>query len=111
MHQGQYITSKIRVLGRLLRTHARVAVTALACAIPVVPILLLVQNNFDSAGFEPLGNPATTLSPPRDDYYGVPTEVYSANGSADFCVTFEFLGLDPSAPNVSLGVPARLVRA
>lgn len=107
MHGDQHVTSQNGGLSWLRRTEVRVILTVLACAIPVVPLLLLVQNNFDSAGFEPLGNPATTLSPPRDDYYGTPTEVYSANGygtSADFCVTFEFLGLNPSAPDVSLGI-------
>ncbi|HTT55308.1 MAG TPA: hypothetical protein VMH35_28285 [Streptosporangiaceae bacterium] len=73
----------------------------------MVPVILLVQNNFDSAGFKPLGNQAATLAPPRDDYYGVPTEVYSANSNgtpADLCVTFELLGLNPSVPDVTLGV-------
>lgn len=107
MHHGRYDTPQSKTLGFLSRTHVRIVSTLLACAIPVVPTILLVQNNFDSAGFESLGNPATTLSPPRDDYYGVPTEVYSANGygtSADFCVTFEFLGLNPSVSDVSLGI-------
>jgi hypothetical protein len=107
MHGDQHVTPQTKTLRFLRRTPVRVIITLLACAVPVVPLLLLVQNNFDSAGFEPLGNPAATLSPPRDDYYGTPTEVYSANGygtSADFCVTFEFLGLNPSAPEVYLGI-------
>lgn len=104
MYNGRYFIPQIRALGRRGRTYVKVGITLLACAIPVVPILLLVQNNFDSAGFVELGNPATNLSPPRDDYYGTPTEVYSANGSGDFCVTFEFLGLDPSVPDVTLGI-------
>ncbi len=104
MHHGRYITPQSRALRWLSKTYVRVIITVLACAIPVVPILLLIQNNFDSAGFLPLGNPATTLSPPRDAYYGAPTEVYSAGASADFCVTFEFLGLNPSVPDVSLGI-------
>jgi hypothetical protein len=107
MRNSQYIASQNGVLGWLRRNYLRLIITAAACIIPVIPILLLVQNNFDSAGFEPLGNPATTLSPPHDDYYGVPTEVYSANDgstSADFCVTFEFLGLNPTTPDVSLGI-------
>jgi hypothetical protein len=104
MEHGRYDTPQSRALGWLGRKSVKIVFTVLACAIPVVPIWLLIQNNFDSAGFEQLGNPATTLSPPRDDYYGVPSEVYSAGPSADFCVTFEFLGLDPSVPNVSLGI-------
>jgi hypothetical protein len=108
MHDDGHVTPQKRALSNWLRpTYVRVIITLAACAIPVVPVLLLVQNNFDSAGFEPLGNPATTLSPPRDDYYGTPTEVYSANGygtAADFCVTFEFLGLNASGPDASLGI-------
>jgi hypothetical protein len=107
MPGDQDVTSQSRTLGFLRRTSVRVIITVLACAVPVVPILLLVQNNFDSAGFESLGNQATTLSPPHDDYYGMPAQVYSADGygtSADFCVTFEFLSLNPSAPDVSLGI-------
>jgi hypothetical protein len=104
MYNGRYFIPQIRALGRRGRRSVKVGITLLACAIPVVPILLLVQNNFDSAGFVALGNPVTNLSPPRDDYYGSPTKVYSANGSGDFCVTFEFLGLDPSVPDVSIGI-------
>jgi hypothetical protein len=73
----------------------------------VIPVILLIQNNLDSTGFQPLGYPAANLAPPRDDYYGVPTQVYSSNADglpADLCVTFEFLSLDPTVPDVSLGV-------
>jgi hypothetical protein len=107
MPGDQDVRPETKTLRFLRRTPVRAIITLLACAVPVVPILLLVQNNFDSAGFEPLGNPASTLSPPRDDYYGTPTEVYSANGNgmpADFCVTFEVLGLNPSGPDVYLGI-------
>jgi len=107
MHHGRYVTPQSRALTWLSGTRVRVAITVLACAVPVVPIFLLIQNNFDSAGFQSLGSPSTTLSAPRDDYYGVPTEVYSASsrgGQPDLCVTFEFLGLDPSVPDVSLGI-------
>src|SRR6266568_1684146 len=107
MHHDRYTTPQSGTLRHLSKTPVRVVITALVSLIPVVPIILLVQNNFDSAGFQPLGNPATNLSAPRDDYYGVPTEVYSANGdgtAADLCVTFEFLGLNPSVPEVSLGI-------
>jgi hypothetical protein len=107
MHHGRYVTPQSRALSGLSHKWVKVVLTVLACAIPVVPILLLVQNNFDSAGFQPLGDPAATLSPPKDDYYGVPTEVYSASSSGaqpDLCVTFEFLGLNPSVADVSLGI-------
>jgi len=107
MHHGRYTTPQSRALSWLSSTRVRLALTGLVCLIPVVPVILLVQNNFDSAGFKPLGNQAATLAPPRDDYYGVPTEVYSANSNgtpADLCVTFELLGLNPSVPDVTLGV-------
>lgn len=61
MHHGRYVTPQSRALGWLSKTHVRVIITVLACAIPVVPILLLVQNNFDSAGFLQLGNRATFM--------------------------------------------------
>jgi hypothetical protein len=107
MPHNWYITPQSRALTGLNRTSVRVLITVLVCAIPVVPVILLIQNSFDSTGFKPLGNRETTLTAPRDDYYGVPTEVYSANDDgtpADLCVTFEFLGLNPSVPDVSLGV-------
>lgn len=107
MPDGRYITPQTRTLARLSRTPVRVIITVLVCAIPVVPIILLIQNNFDSTGFQSLGEQQTTLGAPKDDYYGVPTEVYSANDDGtppDLCVTFEFLGLNPSAPDVYLGV-------
>lgn len=107
MHHGRYITPQSRTLGFLSRTGVRIFLTVVVCALPVIPVVLLVQNNFDSTGFQPLGYPSANLATPRDDYYGAPTEVYSSNADglpADLCVTFEFLGLDPSVPDVSLGV-------
>ena len=58
MDGDQHVTSQNGGLSWLSRTEVRIILTVLACAIPVVPLLLLVQNNFDSAGFEPLGNPS-----------------------------------------------------
>ena len=51
MHHGRYVTPQSRALTWLSGTRVRVAITVLACAVPVVPIFLLIQNNFDSAGF------------------------------------------------------------
>jgi hypothetical protein len=110
--QGQSAPSRsLRVLCRSLkvprRICARIVLSVLACLLLVVPVFLLYQNEVDSRGFQPLGSSATPLDPPKDNYYGVPTEVYSADSSgtsADFCVTFEFLGLDPSVPDVTLGI-------
>jgi hypothetical protein len=107
MYQGRYRTAQsgsLRVLGW---RSVRIILTALVCAVMLVPIKLLIENNFNSRGFQPLGDPNTNLNPPRDNYYGVPTAVYTANAgdtASDLCVTFEFLGLDPSVPNVTLGI-------
>ena len=114
MHHDQGQPPSSRSLTFLSRRSTRIVLTVLACLLPVVPAILLVQNTIDSTGFQPLGNPAATLATPRDNYYGVPTEVYSADGSgtpADFCVTFEFLGLDPSGPDVTLGILVGITRA
>ena len=94
----------LRALGR---TWVKLILTPIICALPVIPVVLLLQNNSDSTGFRPLGYPAVNLAQPRDDYYGRPTQVYSSNAdgiAADLCVTLEFLGLNPSVPDVSLGV-------
>ena len=107
MQHGRYTTSENRTLRVLSLIPVRILATAFVLALPVIPIILLIQNNFDASGFQPLGNPATNLASPKDDYYGPPTEVYSANSdgtAADLCVTFEFLGLDPTSPNVSMGI-------
>jgi hypothetical protein len=80
----------------------------------VIPVILLIQNNVNSTGFHQLGYPAVDLAQPKDNNYGVPTQVYSANADGtltDVCVTFEFLGLDPSSPDVSLGVLVGVTRA
>lgn len=107
MGHDRYITPQSRTLRFLSRTRVKLVLTFIVCALPVIPVILLVQNNLDSTGFRPLGYPATNLAQPRDDYYGMPTQVYSSNADgiqADLCVTFEFLGLNPSVPDVSLGV-------
>jgi hypothetical protein len=62
-----------------------------------LPVWLLVDNYVDAAGIQVIPSPAMNLSPPKDGYFGNPVEVYSSeeNGYAsDFCVTFEFVGLD-----------------
>jgi hypothetical protein len=107
MPQRRYAEEQSRALNALSPTPVRIILTVLVCALTAVPIVLFIQNYFDSQGFQPLGYPSANLAPPRDDYYGVPAEVYSANADgtpADFCVTFEFLGLNPSASDVSLGI-------
>src|SRR5215471_16556488 len=106
MHHDQNQPPRSRALRRLHATPVRIILTVLACALPAVPVIMLVQNDIDSRGFQPLGSLATPLAPPKDNYYGVPTTVYSADSStpADLCVTFEFLGLEPSVPNVTLGI-------
>jgi hypothetical protein len=107
MRMNRYDTKQslpLRVLGW---TWVKFILTPIICALPVIPVVLLLQNNSDSTGFRPLGYPAANLAQPRDDYYGRPTQVYSSNADnipAELCVTFEFLGLNPSIPDVSLGV-------
>ena len=102
MHHSQQVTPQNRVLRCLHRTDVRAVITALACLIPVVPSSCSSRTTLIRRALS-RRETRTTLSPPRDDYYGVPTEVYSADGPVDFCVTFEFLGLNRS-PNVSLGI-------
>jgi hypothetical protein len=107
MPQRRYAKEQSWALSALSPTPVRIILTVLVCALTAVPVVLFVQNYFDSQGFLPLGYPSTNLAPPHDDYYGVPTEVYSANADgtpADFCVTVEFLGLNPSASDVSVGI-------
>jgi hypothetical protein len=107
MPQRRYATEQSRALSALSPTPVRIILTVLVCALTAVPVVLFIQNYFDSQGFQPLGYPSTNLAPPRNDYYGVPAEVYSANADgtpAGFCVTFEVLGLNPSASDVSLGI-------
>ena len=107
MRMDRYDTPQSLPLRILGRTWVKLILTPFICALPVIPIVLLLQNNSDSTGFRPLGYPAANLAQPRDDYYGRPTQVYSSDADdspADVCVTFEFLGLNPSVPDVSLGV-------
>ncbi len=97
-----------RTLGRPSReTLIRLAASLGLLGLLTIPVILLVENEFDSAGVRQLSSPAVNLAPPKDDYYGVPSTVYNATDYgmlADLCVTFEFLDLDPSGPDVRLGV-------
>jgi hypothetical protein len=104
MQQRSYDKEQSLVLRGLSPMPVRVILTAGVCTLLLVPVILFIQNYFDSQGMQPLGNSSTDLAPPRDNYYGVPAEVYNAGTNADFCVTFEFLGLNPGVPNVSVGV-------
>jgi hypothetical protein len=107
MSERRYENEQSRALRWLSPTPVKVGLTVLVFALLLAPVILFIQNYFDSQGMQPLGDPSTDLASPRDDYYGVPTEVYSSGAAgkpADFCVTFEFLGLNPSGSNASLGV-------
>jgi hypothetical protein len=72
-----------------------------------LPVGVFVQNLLDSGGAEKLLSPVTVLSPPRDNYYGTPTEISPPVKDApysDLCVTFEFLGLDPATSSANFGI-------
>lgn len=69
----------------------------------VVSIYALAGNIFDSAGAQSLPSGSPTLSSPMDNGYGAPTKVY-VSGNPYFCVTFEFLGVNPAAPYATFGI-------
>lgn len=82
---------------------ARVAASlAIVAAFCFVPVRLFFQNLSDSAGMQNLTQP-TVLSPPTDNYYGPPTEIYPY-GSSDVCVAFEFLNMDPATSFATFGI-------
>lgn len=96
-----------RILTLIITKPFRILATLVVLALPAVPVILLIQNDFDSRGFLPLPSSAANLALPKDDYYGVPTEVYNASkpgAPSDLCVTFEFLSINPSVPDVTIGV-------
>jgi hypothetical protein len=80
--------------GRQHNIARTVAAFLVVAALAVAPGLLLLHNIRDSAARHNLYGSAP-LSPPADNYYGVPTETYSPEHS-DLCVTFGFLTLNPA---------------
>ena len=91
----------------LLRSHWGKLLISLAvlCLLLSIPIWLLVDNYRDGGGVEKLAHGAG-LGAPRHDYFGAPVVVYSptGRGGPDFCVTFEFLGMDEATSQASLGI-------
>lgn len=72
-----------------------------------LPVGVFIDNLSSSGGAQKLLRPVTVLSPPRDNYYGTPTEITppdKGSPSSDICVTFEFLGLDPATSNGNFGI-------
>lgn len=90
----------------------QVLLKGLACLVIVVglvalPVGVFFGNVQDSGGAEKLLSPVNALSPPRDNYYGTPTEISppdEGGPSSDLCVTFEFLGLDPATSFANFGI-------
>lgn len=90
-------TSLWRKIPDAIKGAARILSIVLLCLVLIVliavPIALLVENVFDSAGEQTLVGQSASLGLPRDSYYGTPKNIYLLKKS-DLCVTFEFLGLD-----------------
>jgi len=86
----------------------KVKLFVIALAILVValafPIWLLFDNYTDSAGAESLPNDVG-LAVPRYDYFDPPIAVYSSPANLDdLCITFELIGIDEGASQITLGV-------
>jgi hypothetical protein len=69
-----------------------------------VPLTLLNENIYNSAGSKDLAKGSSVLSPPRDGYYGTPMQLSPHDKKSEFCVTIEFLGVSPATPSVDLGI-------
>jgi hypothetical protein len=88
----------VKTVGLIL---AALAILGLALAFPV---WLLYDNYSDSAGAERLPNDVG-LSVPRYDYFDRPIAVYSLPANHDdLCITFELIGIDESASQITLGI-------
>src|SRR5882672_11040191 len=85
----------------------KVLASVITLLLLVVPAILLGQNIHNSGGAKELLSPSTGLSPSRDNYYGTPAEISPPDKGgplSDFCVTFEFLGLDPTTSYANFGI-------
>jgi hypothetical protein len=86
--------------GTVRRVVVSLVIVAAFCCVPVI---LLFQNVRNSAGIQELARPAS-LSPSSNGDYGEPKKIYSPHGVSDVCVTFEFLGLDPTTALANFGI-------
>jgi hypothetical protein len=96
--------SKLTTVLKFPKRHWRgfsVSLAVLACFL-FLPGWLLVDNVIGAGSAISLQNP-TTLGPPRDNYFGKPLDIYPAPNS-DFCVAFEFFGLDQTNSYVHLRI-------
>ena len=87
--------------GRVLRKHGGSAL--LLAIFLAIPIWLFRDNVVEAGSAVKLPSPVP-LSAPTANYFGTPVQVYSRGQGADFCVVFEFLGVNPSNSEVNLGI-------
>jgi hypothetical protein len=87
--------------GELLRRYGGSAL--LLAAFLAIPLWLLGNNLAGSGSAVTLPSPEP-LGTPTDGYFGTPATVYSAGTAADFCVVFEFLGVDQATSYVNVGI-------
>jgi hypothetical protein len=69
----------------------------------IIPLWLLGDNVASAGDAVTLPSPVS-LGAPTDNYFGTPIPVYSAGRDADFCVVFEFLGVNQATSYVNLGI-------
>ncbi len=75
----------------------------LLAAFLAIPLWLLGDNLAGVGSAVTLPTPVP-LGAPTDGYFGTPVTVYSAGTGADFCVVFEFLGVNQANSYVNLGI-------
>jgi hypothetical protein len=68
-----------------------------------IPVWLFTDNFVDAGSAVKLPS-SEPLSMPAANYFGTPVQVYSAGLGADFCVVFEFLGVNEATSEVNLGI-------
>lgn len=75
----------------------------LLAAFLAIPLWLLGDNLADSGSAVTLPS-SVSLAAPTDNYFGSPVQVYPAGPDVDFCVVFEFLGVNEATSYVNLGI-------
>ena len=85
----------------VLRKHGGSAI--LLAVFLAIPVWLFRDNVAEAGRAVKLPSPVA-LSAPTANYFGTPVQVYSRGKGADFCVVFEFLGVNPSNSEVNLGI-------
>jgi hypothetical protein len=87
--------------GKVVRKHGGSAI--LLAIFLVIPVWLF-RDNVTEAGSAVQLPSSVPLGAPTANYFGKPVQVYSPGTGADFCVVFEFLGVNPSNSEVNLGI-------